>query len=195
MEKDRIANRCHLLVVGGSAGSLDVIIQLLSGLRDDLPFPVVIVLHRRNDPDSMLSELFSAKTYHPVKEADEKEALLPGHIYIAPADYHLLIEKNKTLSLDFSEKVNYSRPSIDVTFETAAEAYGTGTVCLLLSGASSDGTDGLKAVKANGGTVIVQDPADAEVAYMPKQAIAGVTVDYIVNADQMAQLINSFSTS
>lgn len=191
MEKNSIRNKCSLLVIGGSAGSLEIIFKLLPGLRLDLPFPVIIALHRKNHSNSLLADLFASKTELFVKEAEEKDVLTAGCIYIAPADYHLLIEKNFTLSLDYSEKVNYSRPSIDVTFETAAEAYGPELVCLLLSGASSDGVEGLKVVKACGGKVMVQSPLTAKVAYMPEQAIAGADVDLIIDDDDIASQINS----
>lgn len=102
----------------------------------------------------------------------------------------MLIEKDHTISLDFSEKVNFSRPSIDVTFETAAEAFQSELACLLLSGASGDGTEGLKAVKRFGGIVMVQNPETARVGYMPEQAIAAVAVDRIINTDDMARQIN-----
>lgn len=187
-----MTNKCSLLVIGGSAGSLDIILKLLPDLRLDLPFPIVIVLHRKNSSDSILTGLFASKTSLVVKEAEEKDIISPGCIYIAPADYHLLIEKDHTFSLDFSEKVNFSRPSIDVTFETAAEAYQSELVCLLLSGASGDGTEGLKTVKTFGGIVMVQNPQTAQVAYMPQQAIESVEVDCIIEADDMANYINSF---
>src|SRR5690606_15964808 len=117
-----------------------------------------------------LAELFSNKTSIPVKEIDEKEQIKRGMIYIAPPDYHTLIEKDKTFSLDFSEKVNYSRPGIDVTFQTAAEAYGQGAAAILLSGANADGTSGLDTIKAFGGITIVQSPQTAEVDFMPSYA-------------------------
>jgi two-component system chemotaxis response regulator CheB len=191
MEKNRLAARCGLLVIGGSAGSLEIIIHLLPLIRQDVSFPIVIVVHRRSDSDSMLTELFASKTLLPVKEAEEKEALCAGTIYLAPADYHLLVEKDGTLSLDFSEKVNYSRPSIDVTFETAAEAFGEALVSILLSGASSDGTKGMQHVKKHKGIVVVQDPKTAEAAYMPAQAIANVAVDLVIKIPQLADYINS----
>lgn len=191
MEKNSIISDCKLFVIGGSAGSLDVILKLLPFLRPDLPFPLIVVLHRKSSFDSTLADLLASKTTLSVKEAEDKDTLKPGCIYIAPADYHLLVEKNKTISLNFSEKVNYSRPSIDVTFETAAEAYKTNLVCLLLSGANADGTQGLKGVKKYGGIVIVQNPVTAKVAYMPEQAIADVEVDRIIDASEIEILINS----
>lgn len=96
-----------------------------------MPFPIIIVLHRKNSSDSVLTDVFASKTALVVKEAEEKDSLTAGCIYIAPADYHLLIEKDHTLSLDFSEKVNFSRPGIDVTFETAAEAFQSELACPL----------------------------------------------------------------
>jgi len=186
-----MSSSCKLLIIGGSAGSIEIIMNLMPLLRPDLSFPVVIVLHRRSGPDNILTELLASKTKLKVKEAEEKDPLLPGNIYLAPADYHLLIEKDRTLSLDFSEKVNYSRPSIDVTFETAAEACGSSVTCILLSGASSDGTEGLKIVKRYGGKAVVQDPLTAEVAYMPEQAIAGVDVDQIIHTADIAGFVNN----
>lgn len=185
-----MTNKCRLLVIGGSAGSFDIILKLLPDLRLDLLFPIIIVLHRKNSSDSVLADLFASKTALVVKEAEEKDNMTAGCIYIAPADYHLLIEKDHTISLDFSEKVNFSRPSIDVTFETAAEAFQSELACLLLSGASGDGTEGLKAVKRFGGIVMVQNPETARVGYMPEQAIAAVAVDRIINTDDMARQIN-----
>ncbi|WP_018611077.1 chemotaxis protein CheB [Segetibacter koreensis] len=191
MEKSSIRHHCSLLIIGGSAGSLDVILMLLPSLRPGLSFPIIIVLHRKNSFDSTLTDLLASKTTLPVKEAEEKDILTPGIIYVAPADYHLLVEKDGTLSLDYSEKVNYSRPSIDVTFETAAEAFGPELVCLLLSGASADGTEGLKVVKKHDGIVIVQNPVTAKVAYMPQHAIADVVVDRIIDASEIDELVNT----
>ncbi len=191
MEKDLIKSNCRLFVIGGSAGSLEVLLRVIPLLNTNLSFPVIIVLHRKSSLDSVLTDLFASKTELKVVEAEEKDTLLPGCIYIAPADYHLLVEKDGTVSLDFSEKVNFSRPSIDVTFETAAEAYGRHVACLLLSGASSDGTQGLRLVKSAGGLTIVQSPSTAEIAYMPQHAIAGVEIDTIIDTKDIADLINS----
>lgn len=190
MEKSGVRSKCKLLVIGGSAGSLEVLLHVLPQLRPNLSFPVIIVLHRKSSSDSVLIDLFAGKTELTVVEAEDKERLTAGCIYLAPADYHLLVEKDNTVSLDFSEKVNFSRPSIDVTFETAAEAYGSNLATILLSGASSDGTNGLKLVKSLGGLTIVQSPSSAEVAYMPEQAITAVKIDRIIHPKDMAALIN-----
>ena len=183
----------QLLIIGGSAGSLEVLLDVLPHLNAGLKLAIIIVLHRKNSYDSSLTELIAAKTRLKVKEADDKDNILPGWIYLAPADYHLLIENNHTLSLDDSEKVNFSRPCIDVTFQTAAETYGSALCCLLLSGASADGADGLKLVKQSGGITVVQDPACAEVSYMPKKAIEINKPDLILDTQAMAAFINSLA--
>ena len=182
-----------LLIIGGSAGSLEVLLTVLPELRADLSFAIIIVLHRKYDNDSSLTGLVAARTKMKVKEVDDKDEILPGWIYLAPADYHLLIETDHTLALDYSEKVNYSRPCIDVTFQTATEAYGSALCCLLLSGASADGADGLDLVRQNGGVTAVQDPESAEVAYMPLKAIEKSQPDYIVDIKDIADFINSLN--
>lgn len=179
----------ELLVIGGSAGSLEALLQLLPALQSETSLAILLVLHRRSG-ESLLANLLSDRTPWPVKEAEEKEPLLAGTIYIAPADYHLLIEKAKTVSLDYSEKVHYSRPSIDVTFEAAAEVYGAAVIGVLLSGANADGAAGLKKIKEAGGYVLVQDPKDAQVAYMPQQAIAQGNVDCVVPVAEMAAVLH-----
>lgn len=176
------------LVIGGSAGSLDGILQLLPALKSLTSLAIVLVLHRRTG-ESLLTHLLSERLSWPVKEAEEKEPIIAGTVYIAPADYHLLFEKDKTFSLDYSEKVHYSRPSIDVTFESAADVYGHALLAVLLSGANADGTDGLRSVRAAGGYTIVQDPAEAVVAYMPQHAINNNAVDKVAPVALMAGII------
>lgn len=179
---------CRVLIIGGSAGSLDALLKILPQLA--IPsFSLVIVLHRKSSEDTTLEELIEAKSSIPVMEVEDKTPLLPGSIYIAPADYHLLFENDCTLSLDLSEKVNYSRPSIDVSFESAAEVYGPALTAVLLSGANADGTSGLVAVKHAGGTVIVQDPDTADVPFMPKNAIEHITPDYILSPEGLREWI------
>ena len=138
----------------------------------------------------MLTGLLNNKTTWPVKEAEEKEPVQNQKVYVAPPDYHLLVEADKTFSLDYSEKVHYSRPSIDVSFETVAEAYGAAVIAVLLSGANADGTEGLRMIKKAGGVTIVQDPREASVAYMPQQAIDGTRTDYISDTKGIAAIVN-----
>ncbi|MEJ5993717.1 chemotaxis protein CheB [Pedobacter sp. Du54] len=182
---------CKALVIGGSAGSLEVLLRILPDLRTDLSFPIIIVVHRKQGTDFLLSDLLSSKTSLKVKEVEEKEQIRPKTIYIAPSDYHLLLEKDFSFSLDYSEKVNYSRPSIDVTFQSAAEVYTNKLACILLSGSNADGVNGLKAVKNYDGLAIAQDPNTASVSYMPEQAILKVSIDHVLKPENMAHYINS----
>ena len=184
---------CTALIIGGSAGSLDVLLKVLPAITPSLSFPIVIVVHRKHGADSLLPDLLSTRTKLRVKEVDEKELILPGTIYIAPTDYHTLIEQDHTFSLDYSEKINYSRPAIDATFQTAAEVYKEGLVCLLLSGSNSDGVDGLLSVKEWGGRAIVQDPNTAQVPFMPAQAMKQVKIDAALSIENMAEFINLLS--
>lgn len=180
----------RILLIGGSAGSLEVVLPLIESLKESFYLPIIIVVHRKTDSDGFLSQLLSKRSGMTVKEAEDKEQIQNRTIYIAPADYHLLIEKDHSLSLDFSEKIHYSRPSIDATFETAAEAYGTGAIGILLSGANDDGMEGIKAIQKAGGLTIVQDPSSAMVSYMPDKAIQFVKIDHVLTQTAMTALIN-----
>ncbi len=181
------------VVIGGSAGSLDVVLQLCKKLRQKQNAFYIIVLHRRNDNESILEGLIADKTDIPVKDVEDKEPIKPGTIYIAPPDYHLLLENEKTFSLDSSEKIHFSRPSIDVTFESVAEIFKQNTIGVLLSGANADGTIGLIKIKKAGGYTIVQDPTTADVSFMPQHAIDKQKPDAIVHPSALAQLINSLT--
>ncbi len=160
-----------IVLIGGSAGSLQVLLRALPQLPAALPLPIVVVLHRRADSNSSLESVLQAHSSLPVKEAEDKEAIRAGKIYVAPSDYHLLVERSKTFSLDFSEKVNFSRPSIDVTFESAADIFGYRTVGILLSGANADGASGMRTINKHSGLTAVQDPGTAIAPYMPQKAL------------------------
>lgn len=160
-----------LIVIGGSWGGIQASMQILQGLPATYSIPIVLVLHRLRTNDGNLQELFEKKVPLKAVEIEDKEPILPGHLYVAPANYHVLLEKEQIFSLDDSELENYSRPSIDVTFNSAADVFAENTVGILLSGASKDGSSGLKAIFEKHGTVIAQDPAEAEVATMPLSAI------------------------
>ena len=183
-------NKVTLIIIGGSSGSLEVLMKVLPALRKDFSIPIIIVMHRNTIADSALTELFASRTTLIVKEADEKDQLEPGYIYIAPPDYHLLTEADHTLSLDVSERVHYCRPSIDVSFMSAAVALKQGTIGILLSGANADGAAGIKAIKDAGGYTMVQDPAEAGVSYMPEQAILTNAVDSVMKGEEMAGWLN-----
>src|SRR5690606_14924914 len=126
------------------------------------------------------------------KEAEDKEKIKPGTIYVAPADYHLFLESDHSFSLDISEKVNFSRPCIDLTFSTGSDAYKEKAVGILLSGANSDGVRGFESIKKRGGYTIVQDPATAQVSYMPAQAIVKKVVDLVATPSEIALAINTY---
>jgi two-component system chemotaxis response regulator CheB len=187
MAKGEMTKR--IVVVGGSAGSLEIILTLLPWLPAGADTCYLFVIHRKNEPDSILQELFTSRTSMQVREVEDKERLLPDTIYIAPPDYLLLEDKNG-FSLDCSERVHYSRPSIDVTFESAAKVFQEKCIGILLSGANADGAAGLETIKAYGGLTIVQSPLSAEVAFMPQQAINSFTVDHIIDANEMGPLLN-----
>jgi two-component system, chemotaxis family, protein-glutamate methylesterase/glutaminase len=170
----------NIVVIGGSAGSLSRVLRLLPHLTKKLNITVVLIFHRKEDNESTLEDILMYKSEFSVKEIEDKDSILKHHIYIAPADYHSLLEKNLTFSLDFSEKVNFSRPSIDVTFESAADAFGESVIGLLLSGANADGVKGLHAIQNMGGRIAVQDPKSAEVPYMPQQAVNRLKIDLLL---------------
>ena len=193
MEEGKINAKCEVVIIGGSAGSLEVLLQLLPNLNTLNSFALVIVLHRKSGEDNLLENLISLKTEIPVQDVEDKAPVEPGNIYIAPSDYHLLFEKDHTLSLDTSEKVNYSRPSIDVAFESAAEIYGSTLVAILLSGANADGTVGLEAVKKCGGITVVQKPASAEVPFMPVNAIANMQPDYVLDINEILKFVTNIN--
>lgn len=185
--------KCKAFIIGGSAGSLEVLLKVLPEVNVNISFPIIIVVHRKHGADSLLPALLSTRTKLNVKEVDEKEKIKAGTVYIAPSDYHLLIEQDETFSLDYSEKINYSRPAIDATFQTAAEVYKNKLVCLLLSGSNSDGVNGLKSVKSWGGMAVIQDPESAQVAYMPAQAKLNVKIDHVLRIEAIAEFINLLS--
>ena len=179
----------RMLAIGGSAGSLDVILKIVTVLPFTSHLATVIIVHRKNDGESILTDLLSTRTKLAVKEIEDKEAITGGTIYIAPADYHLLIENEKMFSLDVSEKIHHSRPSIDVSFESVAEIFGMSAIGVLLSGANADGAEGLSRIKQADGFTIVQDPASADVGYMPQQALERMKPDKILNGDDIGDFI------
>lgn len=175
-----------MIVIGGSAGSLNVILKIVAELPLHTGAAFVIVIHRRNDSESVLDELIASRTMLAVKEIEDKDEITSDTIFIAPPDYHLLLEDKKGFSLDSSEKVNFSRPSIDVFFESAAEVFGPQCIGVLLSGANADGALGLKKIQEKGGFTIIQDPESAEVPYMPQQAIAIKAGSVVLTPDHIA---------
>lgn len=164
--------RAELVVVGASAGAVEALSAVLPALPEGYRLPVVVVVHVPPDKTSIMAELFRAKCRVTVCEAEDKEPLAAGTVYFAPPDYHLLVEPDRRLSLSSEEPVHFSRPSIDVLFESAADAVGPGVVGVVLTGANDDGARGLKAVCDAGGLALVQSPEEAHVAAMPRAALA-----------------------
>lgn len=160
-----------MIIIGGSAGSFNVILSILKGLDKNIKTPIVLVLHRLKNSTSMLEKHLQLNTHHIVKEAEDKESVKEGFLYTAPSDYHLLLEENISFSLDYSELVNYSRPSIDVTFESFSQVLREKCCGILLSGSNQDGARSLKLMAENGGKTIVQDCFEAEFDVMPRSAI------------------------
>jgi two-component system chemotaxis response regulator CheB len=182
MEESEIDSK-ELVVIGGSSGSLLVIFNILSKIPAQFPLAILLIIHRNSSQESMLLDLLKIKSKLPVKEVEEKEMISPSQVYLAPADYHILIEKDRTFSLDYSEKLYFSRPSIDVSFISAAVVYGKKLTGILLSGANEDGAEGLKVIKEQGGHTIIQDLEDAVVDYMPKQASLKSKIDEVLNTE------------
>ncbi len=183
--------KAEMIIIGGSAGSLQVILQMLKKLQSPVAAPILLVLHRKAQSANILQTLLQQFSPVDVIEADDKTEIRSNTLYIAPADYHLLFEDTKNMSLDSSEKMNYSRPSIDVTFRSAAEIFGAGLVAVLLSGANADGVEGLAYVKKNGGRVWVQDPETAEVDYMPRRAMEEISYDLLIRPEELADHIQN----
>ena len=183
------------IVIGVSAGGMNALSTVLPSLPDDFALPIIIVQHMDPNSRDYLSNHLDRKCSIQVKEAEDKENIMDGVAYLAPANYHLLVEEDRTLSLSVDDLVNYSRPSIDVMFETAADVYKKRLVGIVLTGANADGSKGLTKIKALGGLAVVQDPATAQVDYMPKAAIASTRVDHILSLEEIASLLKKLSHS
>ena len=160
-----------ILLLAGSAGGFRVILNILKSLERPIRIPVIVIVHRNPKYASSIEDTLSKALVQKIKTADDKEAIENGTIYFAPAGYHLLVEPDYSFSLDISEPVQYSRPSIDVTFESVAEIYKENCTAILFSGANQDGAQGLLMIKRYGGKTFVQDPVTAEVPIMPEAAI------------------------
>jgi len=189
----RPRQRFAAAAIGVSAGGLNALSRILPQLDRDIALAILVVQHIRPDSDSYLVHHLARLSTVRVKEAEDKERIEPGTVYFAPPDYHLLVERDGSLSLSTEERVNFSRPSIDVTFETAAEAFGDRLIGIVLTGANNDGSRGLGRIKYYGGMAIVQSPDSAEYAIMPRSAIESVEVDRIVPLSEMAGLLNTLA--
>ncbi|MBU1039964.1 MAG: chemotaxis protein CheB [Proteobacteria bacterium] len=194
--------RFDAVVLGGSAGSLKVLLELLPRLPGDFPWPLLAVIHLHPRQEGRFVTLLDQRSLLSVKEAEDKETPAPGHVYFAPADYHLQMEPDQTLSLSAEERVRFSRPSIDVLFDSAAQACRSRLVGVLLSGAGNDGTEGLCRISEQGGLTVIQDPAQAEHPAMPQAALDALTAlaalgvggpDHVLSSGGIMELLVSLA--
>jgi two-component system chemotaxis response regulator CheB len=174
----------ELVAIGASLGGLTALELLLSGLPDTMP-PIAIVQHRRTDEDGRLSQLLQSHTALTVVEPDDKTSLAPGHVYVAPSDYHLLVEVGTT-ALSTDAAVRFARPSIDVLFESVARSYGPRAIAVVLTSSSDDGVEGAIAVRRAGGLVVVQDPRSAASPVLPAAVIERAGADRVLHLEEIA---------
>lgn len=183
------ARAIDAVVIGASAGGFAALLALLEGVPPTCRMPLVAVLHLPDQHESRLAELFGYRLALQVREARDKESLAPGTLYFAPSGYHLSIENDGSFSLSCEERVSYARPSIDVLFASAADAYGPALAGILLTGANFDGAAGLAGMQVAGALTIVQDPASAEVPTMPEAALRRMTPDLILPLAEIHSLL------
>jgi len=184
------------VLIGVSWGGMAALPNIFAPLPSDFPVPIVVVQHLHPRQDGHYLEHINRSCALAVREAENMAPIRSGVVYFAPANYHLLIEDDRTFLLSVDEKVHFCRPAIDVLFESAVDVYGGGLIGIILTGANQDGTAGLKVIKKRGGLAIVQDPVTAEATVMPQNAIDNVAVDYILPLEEIAvQLQKIFYTS
>ena len=191
MSAATLHGRIDAVVIGASAGGVEALLRMLPTLGRSLPTPIVVVLHLPRERPSLLASVLGARCALPVVEAEDKMPLADGTIYFAPPDYHLLLERGASFALSTDELVHFSRPSIDVLFDSAADVFGARLAAVLLTGANEDGAAGLATVRRRGGTTIVQDPETALVSTMPLAAIALGAADHVLPLDDIAALLRT----
>jgi len=180
------------VVVGASAGGVEVLSVLLSMIPADCRVSFFVVVHIPRERPSLLPELFAGRCALPVREAEDKEPVQPGTVYFAPPDYHMLIDRGPALALSGDEPVHFSRPSIDVLFDSAADIYGERLMGVILTGANQDGAEGLAAVGRAGGRTIVQEPDSAAVAFLPRAALEAGPVDAVLSIERLQALFSTW---
>ncbi len=184
-----IEKNIKYIVIGGSAGSFRVVIKLISQIPKDFPLPIILCLHRLKHVRSGFIEALELKSNLPIVEPYDKMHISSGSIYLAPANYHLMVELGNHFSLSTYDNVNHSRPAIDITFNTAARIFRSKMLGILLSGANKDGALGMKSVNINGGTTIIQDPALSQARTMPQAAKQLTKIDHIFSPEQITNYI------
>jgi two-component system, chemotaxis family, protein-glutamate methylesterase/glutaminase len=186
-----LAGRVDAVVVGASAGGVDALCEILPSVPVRLRASILIVLHLPRERPSLLAEIFGAKCRRPVREPVDKEPIEPGTVYVAPPDYHMLVDEGPQVSLSDDELVNYSRPSVDVLFQSAADFYGDRLLGIILTGANEDGAEGLAAVHAAGGLTVVQEPEGAQAPYMLVSAMKRTQPDFVLSLAEIARLLGA----
>ena len=177
------------IVIGASAGGVNALIQVLPALPRGYRLPIVVVLHVRSGRQNQLVDVFQQRVQVPVREAGDKEDIIPGTLYFAPAGYHLLLENGRSFSLSCDAPLHFARPAIDITMESAADVYGSRLAGMLLTGANDDGAQGMAAIGKAGGLTVVQDPEEANVGVMPLEAIRVRQPDLVLPLEQIKQLL------
>lgn len=188
-------NRYGAIVIGASAGGVEALLHVFGALPKAFDIPILTVLHLPDERRSQLSEVFATRLGRPVREGSDKAAIEPGVIYFAGPSYHLSVERDFTLSLSQEERVHFSRPAIDMLFDSAADAYGPDLVGVLMTGANEDGAKGLAAIKRQGGLTIVQDPAEARMPTMPLAALKLQQPDHILSLNGIGSLLAKLERS
>lgn len=182
------------IVIGTSAGGMEALKTLLSHIKKDFKLPIIIVQHVSPHAQNYLPDYLRKFTTLNVKEADEKEQIKEGYIYVAPSNYHTLVELDESLSFTVEPRVSYARPSIDVLFESAAFCFGKKLIGIILTGGNYDGTNGLKLIKELGGYTIVQNPKYSEVDSMPTSAIENCKIDFIGKLEDISEKLNELES-
>jgi two-component system chemotaxis response regulator CheB len=184
----------ELVVIGASLGGLDAVARVLSALPSGFPLPIAVVQHRSASAgDNDLAGEWQRSTALRVADADDKAPIVAGHVHVAPADYHLLVETRGQFALSTEAPVLWARPSIDVLFQSAAEVYGDGVIGVILTGASADGSLGLAEIRRRGGCALVQKPASAECDVMPRAAMAATPVNHVLELPELGRLIGALA--
>jgi two-component system, chemotaxis family, protein-glutamate methylesterase/glutaminase len=189
-----MAGKIKILIIGGSAGSYNVVRKILLSLPSDFPIPIVLCLHRLKDVRNGFVESLSLNTKIEVKEPHDKDPVKPGHVYLSPANYHLLIEPSHYFALSTEDNINYSRPSIDITFDSAGYSFRDKMAGIILSGANGDGAKGLYNAHLNGAFTVVQDPSDAKFNVMPGETLKLFKPDKILTEEGIVDFIKSLRT-
>ena len=195
LSNDTRVEKAKVVVIGCSAGGFTLVFDIISKLPRNFPLPVIVVIHRSRKHKSSIEEILNSKSKVMVKVAGDKDQLMKGSVYFAPSDYHLLIEPDETLTLDCSEPIMFSRPSIDVTFQSVADVYNDKTIAILLSGANTDGANGMCYIHEKKGFTIVQDPDCAEVRTMPEAAINKCRADLILSNLEIFSFMETIATT